>query len=108
MKPVSLIPTEQQLQAETRRHFFQKCGVGVGAMALHHLLAQDGQAAHRVKLDPTNPMAPRTPQFSPRAKRIIYLFMAGGPSQLELFEDKPKLREVSGQPPPPSLLAGRR
>jgi hypothetical protein len=77
-------------------------------MALHSLFATDGWAAHRVKLEPTNPMAPREPQFTPRAKRVIYLFMAGGPSQLELFEDKPKLRELSGRPPPPSLLAGRR
>ena len=77
-------------------------------MALHSLFAADGWAAHRVKLEPTNPMAPRAPQFAPRAKRVIYLFMAGGPSQLELFEDKPKLRELTGQAPPPSLLAGRR
>src|SRR6185436_3717919 len=63
-------------------------------------------ACGAVKIDPAHPLAPRSPQFAPKAKRVIYLFMAGGPSQLELFEDKPKLRELSGQAPPPSLLHG--
>ena len=107
-QPPMLSNTERQLRAATRRHFFQQCGVGLGAMALHAMFAQDGWGAHRVQLDPTNPMAPRNPPLVSRAKRVIYLFMAGGPSQLELFEDKPKLRELTGQPPPPSLLAGRR
>ena len=46
--------------------------------------------------------------FAPKAKNVIFLFMAGGPSQFELFADKPKLRELTGQPPPPSLMAGKR
>src|SRR5437016_1344213 len=96
------------LREQTRRHFFQECGVGLGAIALNSLLARDGHAAYRIKPDPTNPMAPREPPLVPRAKQVIYLFMAGAPSQLELFEDKPKLRELSGQAPPPSLLSGKR
>jgi hypothetical protein len=96
----------------TRRHFFGQCGVGIGAMALNGLLAQDGFAApatgNKIKIDPANPLAPREPHFPAKAKSVIFLFMAGAPSQLELFEDKPKLRELHGQPPPPSLLAGRR
>jgi Protein of unknown function (DUF1501) len=90
----------------TRRHFFGQCAVGLGAIALNSLLREDAHAA--VRIDPANPLAPRPPQFAPKAKRVIYLFMAGGPSQLELFEDKPKLRELTGQPPPPSLLQGKR
>jgi hypothetical protein len=92
----------------TRRHFFGQCGVGVGAVALNQLLAADGHAAPSVKVDPADPMAQRKPHFPAKAKRVIYLFMAGGPSQLELFEDKPKLREYNGQKPPASLMSGKR
>ena len=53
-------------------------------------------------------MAARKPPLPAKAKRVIYLFMAGAPSQLELFSDKPKLRELTGQPPPPSLMEGKR
>ncbi len=91
----------------TRRHFFRHCGVGVGAMALHALLAQDGLAAP-IKIDPANPLASRPPHFAPKAKQVIFLFMAGGPSQLEMFDDKPKLRDLHGKAPPPSLLEGKR
>lgn len=99
---------EHFLRDVTRRHFFRECGVGVGAMALAALLADEGYAAPRVQLDPANPLAPRQPHFTPRAKNVIFLFMAGAPSQLELFDDKPKLRELSGQMPPKSLLEGKR
>ena len=101
-------PAEQHLRDITRRHFFGRCAVGVGAIALNSLLARDGHAAPSASPNPLNPMAPRAPMFAPRAKRVIFLFMAGGPSQLELFDDKPKLRELHGQKPPPSLLAGKR
>jgi hypothetical protein len=99
---------QEQLLGVTRRHFFRRCGVGVGAMALHNLLQSDGHAAWVPKIDPTQPMSARTPQFAPKAKNIIFLFMAGGPSQLELFEDKPKLTELTGQKPPQSLMQGKR
>jgi hypothetical protein len=84
-----------------RRQFLNTCGVGLGSAALAHLLANDSQAA-------TNPMAPRQPHFPAQAKNVIYLFMAGGPSQLELFSDKPELRKYSGQTPPETFTKGRR
>src|SRR5262249_30280427 len=94
---------------QTRRHFFGHCGVGLGALALNLLLKDDAFAAPaRVKVDPSNPLAPRKPMFPAKAKNVIFLFMAGGPSHLDLFDDKPKLRELHGQSPPPSLLAGKR
>src|SRR5688500_10392163 len=96
----------QNLRAATRRHFFAQCGVGIGAMALNAMLQADGVAAPTI--DPAHPLAPRQPHFPAKAKSVIYLFMAGAPSQLELFDDKPKLRELHGKPPPPSLLAGKR
>ena len=83
----------------TRRFFFRDCGVGVGRIALTAL------AAHAA---PNRPMAPRKPHFPAKAKSIIYLFMAGGPSQLDLFDYKPKLKELDGQKPPDSFMQGKR
>jgi hypothetical protein len=111
--PIRLRVAEAQLLDSTRRHFFGQCALGLGAMALNSLLAADGLAAPapqrgKVAIDPAQPLAPRPAHFEPKAKSVIFLFMAGGPSQLDLFEDKPKLRELHGQSPPASLLAGRR
>ncbi len=92
----------------TRRHFFGKCALGVGSIALNSLLARDGFARTRVDVDPIRPLSPRLAPKAARAKNVIFLFMAGGPSQLELFEDKPQLRAYHGQPPPASLMAGKR
>src|SRR4051794_39157852 len=96
-----------QLLDITRRHFFGKCALGVGAVALNQMLAAEASAAASVKIDPANPMAERSAPLPAKAKRVIYLFMAGGPSQLELFDDKPKLRELTGQKPPASLMSGK-
>lgn len=93
------------LQQATRRHFFEQCGVGVGAMALGSLLSGSANAAPH---DPANPMAPRQPHYKPRAKAVIFLFMAGGPSQLDMFDDKPMLRRHHGSLPPKSYLDGKR
>src|SRR5687767_15957865 len=108
MKPTNS-PIQSELQDATRRHFFGQCAVGLGTIAINLLLDRDTLGApQRPKIDPANPMAQRKPPQAAKAKRVIYLFMAGGPSQLELFEDKPKLREYSGQKPPESLMKGKR
>lgn len=88
----------------TRRWFFEQCGVGLGAMALSQLFAETGRAA--VPAD--DPLAPRKPQFEPKAKRVIFLFMAGAPSHLELFDNKPQLTKFDGTLPPADLLKGYR
>jgi hypothetical protein len=85
----------------SRRWFFKECGVGVGAAALMHLLAEAGFAAD-------DPLAPKAPQFAPKAKHVIFLFMAGAPSHLELFDYKPQLAKFDGTLPPPELLKGYR
>jgi hypothetical protein len=91
----------------TRRHFFSQCAVGLGSIALASLLnEQRSLAAEAPKL--VNPFAPKPPHFPARAKNIIFLFMAGGPSQLELFDHKPKLIELNGQPIPQSFIEGKR
>ncbi|HMF14769.1 MAG TPA: DUF1501 domain-containing protein, partial [Gemmataceae bacterium] len=87
----------------TRRHFFRDCGIGLGSMALGSLLARETHAAPAV-----NPLAPKPPHFAPKAKAVIFLFMAGGPSQFELFEPKPDLQKLHGQPIPESFVKGKR
>ena len=99
-------PQDHQLRDITRRHFFNRCGLGVGSLALQQMLAGESQAS--VKIDPANPMASRRPHHTAKAKRVIYLFMAGGPSQIDLFDHKPLLEKYSGQKPPESLMSGKR
>jgi hypothetical protein len=96
------------LLAVTRRHFFRECGVGIGALALGSLLARDGLAGRPRPERTANPLAPKKPHFAPKAKSVIFLFMAGGPSQFELFESKPELQKHHGKPIPDSFVKGRR
>jgi hypothetical protein len=91
----------------TRRHFFSECGLGVGKMALAGLLARDAIAAEGPRAV-TGPLAPKPPHFPATAKAVIQLFMAGAPSQLELFDHKPKLAEIEGKPIPPEVIGGQR
>jgi hypothetical protein len=86
----------------TRRWFFRQCGVGLGAIALGELLRQAGWAA------PPDPLAPKRPHHPARAKRVVFLFMAGAPSQLELFDHRPQLAKFDGTLPPSDLIDGYR
>src|SRR6266540_3156303 len=88
----------------TRRWFFQQCGVGLGAVALGTLFRESGFAAASA----LNPLAAKQPHFPPKAKRVIFLFMAGAPSHLELFDYKPALEKWNGKPPPEELIKGYR
>jgi hypothetical protein len=81
---------------QTRRHFFSRCGIGVGSMALSSLMARDAA------------LAPKKTHFPAKAKNVIFLFMAGGPSQLETFEYKPLLTKLNGKPIPESYTKGKR
>lgn len=87
-----------------RRHFFQQCRVGIGAMALGSLL----NAEYATGTENADPLTTLPPHFAPRAKSVIFLFMAGGPSQLELFTPKAKLQELDGQVIPQSFVANKR
>src|SRR5579859_7675190 len=89
----------------TRRWFFKQCGVGMGAIALADLL--NGSLASAATTS-ANPLAPKKPHFPAKAKRVIYLFMAGGPSHIELFDNKPELAKWDGKLPPADLLKGYR
>src|ERR671929_15251 len=90
---------ETNLKDCTRRHFFQSAGFGIGSIALASLTNQKLFA---------QAVASRAPHFAPKAKSIIFLFMAGGPSQLDLFDSKPALNKFDGQPCPEDLIKGER
>src|SRR2546426_3535554 len=89
----------------TRRWFFEQCGVGLGAIALGQLFRQSGWAAPAAL---ANPLAPKEPHFLAKAKRVIFLFMAGAPSHLELFDYNPELAKWTGKLPPAELVKGYR
>jgi hypothetical protein len=91
----------------TRRHFFRECGVGVGKIALATLLT-DAFASRSHAAPAFDPLTLRQPHFAPKAKRVIHLFMAGAPSQLDLFDRKPELARLEGKPLPPSIIRGQR
>src|SRR5687767_9454320 len=102
-----MTPQDHHLLHQTRRHFFAQCGVGLGSMALASLI---GKAADAKPIDERvrNPLSVWPPHYAAKAKSVIFLFMAGGPSQLELFENKPKLKEMDGQVVPPSYTEKKR
>ena len=84
----------------TRRHFLANAGLCLGSMAFAGLSGRVAKAA--------SPLEPRHPHFAPKAKRVIHLFMAGAPSQLDLFDHKPELTKLEGKPLPPSVIGGQR
>ncbi|MBC7923390.1 MAG: DUF1501 domain-containing protein [Ferruginibacter sp.] len=104
-----------QAEYQTRRHFLRQCTTGLGAMALSSLIGCGSDdppslavAPEGVRRDLSRPFDPLAPHFAPRAKSVIFLHMAGAPSQLELFDYKPDLQKLDGQDCPPSLLEGKR
>jgi hypothetical protein len=92
----------------TRRYFFRECGLGVGRIALASLLTGALDRPSVAADSRGKALAPRPPHFAPKAKRVIHLFMAGAPSQLDLFDYKPKLAEMEGKPIPPQVIGGQR
>jgi hypothetical protein len=91
-----------------RRDFLLNAAGGIGMMSLGAMLASDGALANESTGAAANPMAVRTPHFAPRAKSCIFIFFEGAPSQLDLFDRKPKLMELHKQPIPPSVIEGVR
>ncbi|MCA9062852.1 MAG: DUF1501 domain-containing protein [Planctomycetaceae bacterium] len=93
-----------------RRYFLTQCSAGLGTAALAGLLSEQSAIADDTPpaARSNDPMAVRQPHFAPKARAIIHLFMAGAPSQLELFDNKPLLTELAGKPLPPSVIGGQR
>ncbi len=95
-------PLQQHQANITRRQLFGRSATGIGAAALASLLGRDSQAADNVG------GLPGLPHFAPKAKRVIYLFMNGAPTHLDLFDYKPQLRKLHGQPVPEQYVKGKR
>ena len=98
------------LRDVTRRHLLKMAGYGVGSLALSAMMSESGFAAFQKQQvhKRTDPFAPKLPMFAPKAKRVIYLFMAGAPSQIDLFDSKPLLQKHNGEPIPPEFTKGER
>src|SRR5207253_4152538 len=111
---MTVMNLQQELRSEyarllTRRWFFRQCGVGLGSIALASLLdPKKAFGATKPPLKPNNPLAPKEPHFKPKAKRVIYLFMAGAPSQLDMFDYKPTLAKYNGKPVPQEVVMGQK
>jgi hypothetical protein len=95
-----------ELKAVTRRHFFRQSGFGIGGMALLSLLDERLFAAEAQRA--ADGVLAKAPHFAPKARSVIYLFMAGAPSQVDLFDEKPRLRQYDGQSIPDEFVKGER
>ena len=101
-------PITRQRVFQTRRQFFGRSAVGIGTAAMASLLKRDTIAANSYASDGRFGGLPMVPHFAPKAKRVIYLFMNGAPTHADLFDYKPALKALHGQPVPDSYLAGKR
>src|SRR6185503_11580875 len=98
-----------QPRVNSRRWFLKECGLGLGKIALGSLLTNAFVSNSRgASASATDALNPRKPHFPGKAKRVIHLFMAGAPSQLDLFDYKPELAKLEGKPIPPSVIGGQR
>lgn len=107
-RSISMEAEYKVLQHYTRRHFLRTCTSGLGAMALSGLIGCNPDGIVNQNAIQGKDALSGINHFAPRAKRVIYLHMAGSPSQLELFDYKPELDRLHDQPCPPSLLDGKR
>ena len=97
-------PQLESLQYTTRRHFFKKCSMGLGGVALSEMLATDAMGLEA----PDNPLLPKLPHFAPKAKRVIYLHLTGSPPHLDLWDHKPELVKRDGQECPDEYIKGKK
>src|SRR3954470_24539773 len=95
-------------RVNSRRWFLKECGLGLGKIASASLLANAFAPSFGAAISAEDALKPRKPHFTPTAKRVIHLFMAGAPSQLDLFDYKPELTKLEGKPLPPSVIGGQR
>lgn len=96
---------ENETHLLTRRYFFEECGVGIGKIALASLLAGN---VFQPAVSAENPLAPKEPHFDAKIDHVIFLFMAGAPSQLDLFDPKPILQKYDGKPVPADVVKDQR
>src|SRR5437773_10174904 len=93
----------------TRRDFLCQCGMGMGALGFASLMAQTGLLPSEARArEAINPLAPKAPQFPARAKRVIHIFLNGGPSHVDTFDPKPALERYANKPLPTGNLPTER
>lgn len=97
-------PILEKIQLNTRRHFLQNCGVGLGMGALAQLMTPDAFGLS----PPKNPLLPRAPHFAPKAKRVIYLHLTGSPPHLDMWDYKPELGKRTDQDCPDEFVKGKK
>ena len=107
MSPLEELQQRHQ-QYLTRRHFLKDCSLGLGGVALGMLMGCESTVPFVDDRDMSRPLMTRSPHFAPKAKRVIFLHMAGAPSQLELFDYKPELHQYDGMDCPDEFLEGKR
>ena len=100
-------PKDEYQLMMTRRHFFGRTAMGIGTAALASLFNEESFAADNPHSAIQNPQL-SLPHFAPKAKRIIYMFQSGAPSQLDMFDPKPLLEKMRGQDLPDSIRQGQR
>lgn len=106
---IKLEAIHAKLGKDTRRQFLRNCTLGLGGLAMNSILGSCGLGQPSVsKKEIANHVLQNVSHFAPKAKSVIYLHMAGAPSQLELFDYKPELAKLDGQDCPPSLLEGKK
>lgn len=108
IRPDSTPVVREDPLTATRRYFLRECGVGIGKVALAGLLCYGTGKPVAAGPQPADPLAPKAPHFRARARHVIHLFMAGAPSQLELFDYKPLLSRLEGKPLPESVIGDQR
>src|SRR5215510_7179835 len=91
----------------SRRWFLRECGLGLGKIAAASLIS-NAFTSRATSSSAADPLKPKKPHFAGKAKRVIHLFMAGAPSQLDLFDYKPELAKLEGKPLPPSVIGNQR
>ena len=96
-------PLIEKIQLDTRRHFLRNCGMGLGAGALANLLSPEAFALKA----PQNPLLPRKPHFSEKAKRVIYIHLTGSPPHLDMWDYKPELVKRTDQDCPDEFVKGK-
>jgi hypothetical protein len=101
LSPFSLSP--HTARPTSRREFLLRAGAGFGGLALAALMARDAAGAPAARSAANDPLAPRSPHFPARARSVIFCFMDGGPSHIDLFDPKPLLKKMAGKPLPPSF-----
>src|SRR5438270_13495623 len=106
-------PIKERLQQLSRRHFFKRTGLAAGRIALAGMLWPEisraaGAGGGRMTVARAHPALPGLPHFAPKAKRLIYLFMNGGPSQIDLLDYKPGLGKIFDTDLPDSIRNGQR